>query len=251
MNGQLWSSNEVDALKTLYPVLSKSELFKRFPHRSWWSIKRKAIRLKLRKLSTVGRCSNGRFVENHEAWNKNQPRPKETREKISKALTGKPSPMKGKKRPKSIKIKISEGKRRTWQNPDFRTKMQSHLDKIHELVKGRRKDVLIETLLVSAHDMLLDYVLKNPAQFGYKDTFLCQRSNFDIIGVTEDGAIERVEVELGAHQFTLHHDPEKCDRIIAYYNTKNLIGVPIKIVNKKRFIKFAKKMQRLRSRVEG
>lgn len=48
----------------------------------------------------------------------------ETRDKIKKALKGKPSPLRGREMPKEHRAKIGDAQRKNWENPEYRENRQ-------------------------------------------------------------------------------------------------------------------------------
>jgi hypothetical protein len=89
---------------------------------------------------------------------------------------------------------------------------------------------------------LANYVIDNPKDFGYVKVYLCPASNFDLLGIKEDGTVERIELEHGLSDFLYYHDPSECDRVIAVYNTKKPFPLPYTIVDRKKFAEYVKKL---------
>jgi hypothetical protein len=99
-----------------------------------------------------------------------------------------------------------------------------------------------------SQDAIVNYIIKNKEEFGYKEVFLCQTSDFDLIGLKEDGTTERIEVEVQASQYNDHHDKVNCDKVIAYYGTNEKLPVPLIIVDKRTFIPFLEEFYSVQQR---
>jgi hypothetical protein len=107
-----------------------------------------------------------------------------------------------------------------------------------------RRATSIPISKIISEDLLINYVLKNPKEFGYKDVYLYETSSYDLIGMKENGEIERIEVEVTAKNF-LKHKKAEADRIISYHGTSKELPLPLTVLNKERFIPFAEKIFQL------
>lgn len=150
---------------------------------------------------------------------------------------------------------VSEAKKLQWSKQGFKEKMRGHLQKMQRLSQTKEAIAKIKhtklgvsvTMPVKKmphlHDLLITYVLLNPAEFGYQQTCLIQTANFDLVGLKTDGTLEKIEIEeCGADFLTHHHNAKDCDRIITYYKTNRKMPLPVIAVNKKKFLLFADKI---------
>lgn len=69
---------------------------------------------------------------------------------------------------------------------------------------------------------IVDYIIKNPEKFGYKEVFLIQMNGYDLLGLREDGTVERIEVKRAAHHTKYKNHPENIDLVIAYWGSADL-----------------------------
>lgn len=96
---------------------------------------------------------------------------------------------------------------------------------------------------------IFNYVVRNLEEFGYVEVHYVPTKDFDVICIKEDGAVEYVELEVASGNFITHgHSADKCDRIIAVYNTEKNMGVPITLIDKQKYLEYVKELLRTISR---
>lgn len=99
----------------------------------------------------------------------------------------------------------------------------------------RKLPYRIDDLL--SEDTIINYILLYPQKFGFAKAFLFQTSDFDVIGVKEDGDVQAVEVEVSARCWQRYR--HKCDVIVSFYNSEVELPVPVIVLkNDVDFIRF-------------
>jgi hypothetical protein len=112
---------------------------------------------------------------------------------------------------------------------------------------GFKRKTLVKISELADEDAMLNYVLRNPQEFGYTEVFITRTADYDLIGIKADGTKERVELEKSVYQFVKHnHNPQNCDKVIGFYKTKLKIGVPVVYFDRKKFIPFAENLYLLK-----
>lgn len=89
-------------------------------------------------------------------------------------------------------------------------------------------------------DTILTYVFSHIRAFGYTKLLLWRTKEYDLLGIKQNGSIDRIEIEAHASHFISHH--HKCDKVIAYYRTTHNLGVPITYLNRKKFLHYLDKL---------
>jgi hypothetical protein len=89
-------------------------------------------------------------------------------------------------------------------------------------------------------DAIVNYVFAHMKEFGYERVLLWRTAEYDMIGIRQDGKLERIEIEAHSAHFVSHH--HKCDRVIAYYKTKHNLGVPITYLKRNKFLHYLNKV---------
>jgi len=226
-NKYFWSEEEIAKLRELYPTIPNKEIAK-ILGRTELAVKAMAIRLGLKKdpnylVNLPTRIKKGQHLSPETEFKK-----------------GHVPPFKGKRLPEALRRRLAQ--------VGFFPKRGEHRSPQTEFKKGHRpwnkvKDIYGFSIrdLKDEH-LLANYIIDNPKEFGYVKVYLCPASNFDLLGIKEDGSVERVELEHGLSDFLYHHDPSECDRVIAIYNTKKPFPLPYIIVDRRRFAEYVKKL---------
>jgi len=108
----------------------------------------------------------------------------------------------------------------------------------------RESDIPIRSLVVE--NMLISYVLTHKDEFGYKEVYVYRNKDFDLLCVSQSGALERVEIEREAVESLRHdHNLQNIDRVIAYYGDGRALPFPVTFVDKAKFVGFAENIRRL------
>lgn len=217
---KFWTQKEVETLVSVYYSLPRREILKRLRGRTWCAIVVKAEKL-------------------------------------------------------GLKRNFSEEMKRRWMNKDYRDSMlkqlpekawqseeaqKRHAEKKRQLYRNklnhpnfikRSKELwnILPSRMVN-EDLLFNFVLEHKEKFGYKKVLILRTKDFDFLGITYDGKVEKVELELGAKNFVEHHhDREVCDRVICAYGNPDDCPVLTTKINMKEYVKFVDNLIKLDSAI--
>jgi len=214
-NRNLWTEEEKEILRRHYRKSTKEALQKMLPNRTWAAIQQKAKQL---GLSTESFSEEWRELQS--LRHKGQHSSPAT--EFKKGL-----------------IPWNKGKKAT----------PVHRMNLSKAKSGIERKLPLKIAELIDEDAMLNYILQNPQEFGYAKVFIARTPDYDLIGIRADGIKERVEVEKSAYQFFYHN--HNCDKVIAFYRTKEKLEVPVIYLNRRKFIPFAETLYLLKREVES